>query len=73
VNAALIHVVGLLAAHTLHVLSASHADRVLRTGPQSKPVQLSGGWGQSVWLWAVLQVGAGGSALGSAPRNTPGS
>ena len=54
------HVVGLLAAHGLHILQTSHANRVLRTGPQAKPVQLAGGWIESVWLWAVLQVrGAG--------------
>ncbi|KAG2445217.1 hypothetical protein HYH02_008685 [Chlamydomonas schloesseri] len=56
VTAALMHVVGLLAAHGLHILQTSHANRVLRTGPQAKPVQLAGGWIESVWLWAVLQA-----------------
>lgn len=58
VNAALIHVVGLLAAHTLHVLQTSHAQRVVRTGLHAKPVELEGMGGiTSVWLWAALQVG----------------
>lgn len=57
VNAALIHVVGLLAAHTLHVLQTSHAQRVVRTGLHAKPVELEGMGGiTSVWLWAALQV-----------------
>ncbi|KXZ52363.1 hypothetical protein GPECTOR_10g997 [Gonium pectorale] len=63
VNAALLHVVGLLGAHALHILQTSHMQRVLRTGPQAKPVQLAGGWIGSVWLWAVLQLVAFGIAL----------
>ncbi|GLC46391.1 hypothetical protein PLESTB_000977000 [Pleodorina starrii] len=63
VNAALLHVVLLLGAHTLHVLQTSHQQRVLRTGPQGKPVQLAAGWIGSVWLWAVLQVVAFAVAL----------
>ncbi|KAG2501938.1 hypothetical protein HYH03_000436 [Edaphochlamys debaryana] len=58
VNAALMHVVGLLGAHALHMLQTSHANRVLRTGPQGKPVQLGAGWGESLWLWTVLQIEA---------------
>lgn len=50
--------VGLLAAHTLHVLQTSHAQRVVRTGLHAKPVELEGMGGiTSVWLWAALQVG----------------
>ncbi|PNH00566.1 hypothetical protein TSOC_013607 [Tetrabaena socialis] len=56
VNAALIHVVGLLAAHTLHILQTIHLQRVLRTGLQAKPVLLAAGWIGSIWLWAVLQA-----------------
>ncbi|GIM11972.1 hypothetical protein Vretimale_15407, partial [Volvox reticuliferus] len=63
VNAALIHVLGLLTSHTLHVLQTSHLQRVLRTGPQGKPVELAAGWIGSLWLWAVLQMVAFAIAL----------
>lgn len=34
VNAALVHTVGLIAAHTLHTLHTSRQQLVVRTGPQ---------------------------------------
>lgn len=63
VNAALIHVLGLLGAHTMHVLQASHQQRILRTGPQAKPVNLAQRGIQSIWIWAVLQTVAFAVAL----------
>ncbi|MEW5297116.1 MAG: hypothetical protein WDW36_000344 [Sanguina aurantia] len=56
ITAALVHVLGLLASHTLHALSHSQQHRVMRAGPQGKPVNLASGGFESVWVWAALQT-----------------
>jgi DHHC palmitoyltransferase len=39
-NAAILHALGLLLAHTLHTMRMHAANRAVRTGPQSKARQI---------------------------------
>ncbi|GAX86343.1 hypothetical protein CEUSTIGMA_g13755.t1 [Chlamydomonas eustigma] len=65
VCASLVHTIGLIAAHTLHTLQTSQEQRVIRTGPQSRPVHLENGF-RNIILWAVLETSAFALALPAA-------
>ncbi|KAG1675311.1 hypothetical protein FOA52_015985 [Chlamydomonas sp. UWO 241] len=57
-NAALLHTLGLIAAHTLHLLHTAQQQRFVRAGPQAVAVALHEEGLQSVWVWAMLQIAA---------------
>lgn len=55
VNAALFHLLGLLASHAIYAMQSSQRQLVIRTGPNAVPILFHHGI-KSVWLWVVLQT-----------------